>query len=52
MNFQTHQNIDYVVGNADYSTFDGNLDVDYSSIQADIGGTDNRSDTFQTTWTP
>lgn len=26
--------------------------VDYSSIEADIGDTGNRSDTFQTTWTP
>ena len=52
MNFQTYQNIDYV-GNADsYSTFDGDLGVDYSSIEADIGDTGNRSDTFQTTWTP
>jgi len=45
---QFGQNIDFV-GNADYSTFDGNLVVDYSSIEADIG---DRSDTFQTTWTP
>lgn len=49
---QFGQNIDYV-GNADsYSTFDGNLGVDYSSIEADIGDTGNRFDTFQTTWTP
>lgn len=49
---QFGQNIDFV-GNADlYSTFDGNLVVDYSSIEADIGGTGDRSDTFQTTWTP
>jgi len=48
---QFGQNIDFV-GNADYSTFDGNLGVDYSSIEADIGDTGNRFDTFQTTWTP
>lgn len=49
---QFGQNIDFV-GNADsYSTFDGNLVVDYSSIEADFGDTGNRSDIFQTTWTP
>lgn len=49
---QFGQNIDFV-GNADsYSTFDGNLVADYSCIEADIGDTGNRSDTFQTTWTP
>jgi hypothetical protein len=49
---QFGQNIDFV-GNADsYSTFDGNLGVDYSSNEADIVDTGNRSDTFQTTWTP